>query len=67
MVINQHSVAHGMGSKDADNCIIGWDGLPIIFNGFAMRFSVHRPSQPRTIFYDSNSFSGMNGTWSLII
>ncbi len=36
MVINQHSVAHGMGSKDADNFIIGWDGLPIILNGFAM-------------------------------
>jgi len=30
MVMNQHSVAHGMGSKDADNCIIGWDGLRIM-------------------------------------
>jgi hypothetical protein len=38
-------MARGMGSKDADNVIKGWDGLPIKSNGFANP-KAGSPSQP---------------------
>jgi len=49
VVVNQHMLAHDLGSKDADNAIIGWDGLPINFLGFA-NIVKGSPSQPACIY-----------------
>ena len=53
-------MARGMGSKDADNDIKGWDGLPISSHGFANP-NAGSPSQPAYDFIPKN-FSGMNDT-----
>ena len=53
-------MARGMGSKDADNVINGWDGLPIRSSGFSNP-NAGSPSQPA---YDLKIFSGIKDTSS---
>jgi len=57
-LLTSPKMARGMGSKDADNAITGWDGLPIRSRGFTNPKS-GSPSQPT---YDLNIFSGIKAT-----
>jgi hypothetical protein len=52
-----------MGSKDADNDIKGWDGLPIRSYGFANP----KPGSPSQPAYDLKIFSGIKDTPSLMM
>jgi hypothetical protein len=63
VVVSQHRVAHNMGSKDADNCIMGGTDYQSEYwvRQHRIRFTV-----PASLNYDANNFSGINGTWSLI-
>jgi len=60
-LLTSPKMARGMGSKDADNDIKGWDGLPIRSNGFANP-KAGSPSQPAYELCCVKIFSGMNDT-----
>jgi hypothetical protein len=60
MVVNRHLMAYGIDSKDADNGIIGWYGLPITVSGSPCAFLVHHPSQPMIIPYDPKILSHLS-------
>ncbi|MDO8094981.1 MAG: hypothetical protein Q6360_15995 [Candidatus Brocadiales bacterium] len=56
-------VAHGMGSKEVDNFIYVWNGLPISSHGFSIPFFWF--AVPLILY--ANSFSGIKETLSFMM